>query len=135
VNYHPDDFLSLVEEVEHQGGVHLSDEHKPTTVRLNYPIDAQNPTGPKAARKFFTTGCHRRAQFLVPLLPEAYFMDDEEIQTSPDYDFDDSLHPTVVMSDGETPALAKVCAVDDSMGLWPRFIGAMHTGESFEPFE
>jgi hypothetical protein len=28
--------------------------------------------------------------------------------------------------------LAKVCAVDDAMGLWPRFQAAMTTGESFE---
>ena len=29
----------------------------------------------------------------------------------------------------------KVCAVDDAMGLWPRFQDAMQTGESFEPTE
>lgn len=134
MNYHPDDFLSLIEEVENQGGVHLSDEtHKPETFRLNYPIDEDNPTGPKASRKFKTTGCHRRANFLVPLLDEEYFLDEDTL-TGPLFDFNDGKHPVAVMSDGETPALAKVCAVDDAMGLWPRFMGSMHTGESFEPY-
>lgn len=136
MNYHPDDFLGLVEEVENQGGAHLStDTCKPTAFRLNYPIDEDNPSGPKRATKFQTTGCHRHALFLVPMLPEAYFMNEEEVQTSPDFDFDDAKHPVAMMSDGETPALAKCCAVDDSMGLWPRFQGAMTTGESFEPYE
>ena len=136
MNFHPDDFLALIDEVENQGGVHVADEtHMPVHFRMNLPIDEANPQGPKHNVRVSTTGCHRRALFLVPMLPEAYFMDEEEIATSPDFDFDDSKHPTVTMADGDTPALTKVCAVDDSMGLWPRFQGAMHTGESFEPYE
>lgn len=136
MNYHPDDFLNLVEEVEAQGGVHLStDTHKPNHFHMNLPVDENNPTGPKARRRVSTVGCWRTAQFLVPQLPEAYFMSDEEIATDPSFDFDDTKHPVAVMSDGETPALAKVCAVDDSMGLWPRFQNAMTTGNSFEPVE
>lgn len=101
-------------------------------------------------KRIETTGCHRRAQFLVPLLPEAYFMDgtilddagitsiDREgtVTTRPatedDFDFDDETNPLTMMGDGETPALVKVCAVDDAMGLWPRFQHAMTSGESFE---
>ena len=113
----------------------MHDTHNPTVFRLNLPIDEDDPTGPKRSRRLSTTGCHRRALFLVPLLPEAYFMDEEEITTSPEFDFDDTKHPQAVMADGETHALAKVCAVDDSMGLWPRFQHSMHTGESFEPVE
>lgn len=113
-----------------QGGVHLaSDTCKPTHFRINQPIDEANPSGPKKNVRVATTGCHRRALFLVPMLPEAYFMEDVG---DPQYDFDDTKHPSIMMADEETPALAKVCAVDDSMGLWPRFEGAMHTGESFE---
>ena len=128
--------MGLIEEVESQGGVHLSSEvHTPDILRMNLPIDESNPQGPKRNRRVLTTGCHRHALFLVPLLPEAYFLDEEEVATSPDFDFNDANHPMALMSDGETPALTKVCAVDDSMGLWPRFQSAMLTGESFEPYE
>lgn len=136
VNFHPDDFLSLIEEVEDQGGVHLAtDTCKPDTFRLNYPIDEDEPSGAKRNRKFQTVGCHRKALFLVPLSDERNFLSEEEIATNPGLDFDDSKHPVLMMSDEQTPALAKVCAVDDSMGLWPRFQSAMLTGESFEPYE
>jgi hypothetical protein len=131
VNYHPDDFINLVEEVEAQGGAHLASEtHRPRHFRINQPLDPDNPTGPKHSVKLPTSGCKRRANFLVALLPEAYFTEDS--LTSPDFDFDDSKHPRAMMDDGETPALAKVCAVDDAMGLWPRFQDAMQSGQSFE---
>lgn len=136
MNFHPDDFLSLIEEVESQGGAHLSGETcKPSQFRLNLPVDFENPKGPKANRTVFTTGCKRRAKFLVPLLPDAYFYDhpglDDEDGAPVVMDFDDNEHPQALMDDG-SPALAKVCAVDDAMGLWPRFQDAMHTGESFQ---
>lgn len=135
VNYHPDDFLSLIEEVEVQGGVHLSGEVcKPTVLRMNLPVDEDDPQGPKVNKPVNTTGCGRRAKFMLPPLPEAYFSD--EWYTHPDYDFDDEKNPVALMSDGESPALVKACAVDDAMGLWPRYQSSMHTGESFEtPFE
>lgn len=134
MNYHPDDFLFLIEEAERQGGVHLSNEVcKPHIIRMNLPIDEEDPTGPKVNKKVPTTGCNRRAKFLVPLLPEAYFGDDW--RTHEWFDFDDEKNPLATMTDGETPALVKVCAVDDSMGLWPRYQSAMQTGESFEPVE
>ena len=134
MNYNKDDFLNLIEEVENQGGVHLTqEEHKPEVFRLDQPIDERRPDGAKRTVRVQTSGCRRRALFLVPLLPEAYFMDDEEAATSPDFDFDDTKHPQATMSDGATPALAKVCAVDDAMGLWPRFESSMESGESFEP--
>jgi hypothetical protein len=131
MNYHPDDFLNLIEEVENQGGVHLSGEIcKGHVLRMNLPLDEDDPSGPKVNKKVITTGCNRRAKFMVPLLPEAYF--DDEWYTHPDFDFNDGSNPTALMSDGESFALVKACAVDDAMGLWPRFNGAMTTGESFE---
>lgn len=132
MNYHPDDFLGLVAEVETQGGVHLPSETcKPTAFRMNLPIDEDNPQGPKKNVRVLTTGCNRRAKFLVSLLPDAYF-DQHPADDPTKFDFEG---PTRMMADGETPALAKVCAVDDSLGLWPRFQEAMKTGDSFEPFE
>jgi hypothetical protein len=69
----------------------------------------------------------------VPLLSdetvgEFYGTGDEER-----FDFDDDKNPVKLMSDEATPVLVKACAVDDAMGLWPRFRSAMQTGESFEP--
>lgn len=152
MNFHPDDFLSLIEEVEQQGGAHLSNEVcKPEVFRLDLPIDDDNPQGPKASKKLTTTSCRRRAKFLVPLLPDAYleqvdvldkagkvsFLDKEKDQrrlrsvAEADFDFSHDHPHQARMGDG-TPMLAKVCAVDDAMGLWPRFQHAMVTGESFQ---
>lgn len=131
MNYHPDDFFALIAEVEDQGGVHLQSETcKPPVFRMNLPIDEDNPQGPKHNVRVHSTGCNRRAKFLVSLrdVDDRDFEEDEKEL----FDFDG---PQRMMTDGETPALAKVCAVDDSMGLWPRFQDAMQTGESFEPFE
>lgn len=136
MNYHPDDFLNLVAEVEDQGGAHLtSDTCKPTHFRLNLPIDEDNPQGPKASKRISTTGCHRRAKFLVPLLSDEEVGEFSGTADESRFDFDDDKNPVKMMSDDITPALVKVCAVDDSMGLWPRYQSAMLTGESFEPTE
>lgn len=147
MNYHPDDFLSLVEEAELQGGAHLSEECRPSIIRMNLPIDDENPRGPKVNRQVPTTGCHRHAKFLVPFLPDAYFthhdptdatiasitpegeFEHRDAETS-DFDWT-APEKALLMKDG-TPALAKVCAVDDAMGLWPRFQDSMHTGQSFQ---
>jgi hypothetical protein len=48
-----------------------------------------------------------------------------------DFDFNKDHPHQALMGDG-SPMFAKVCAVDDAMGLWPRFQHAMVTGESFQ---
>lgn len=149
MNYHPDDFLALIEEVEKQGGSHLNEPCKPTNFRLNVPIDEDNLQGPRVNKRFSTSGCRRRAKFIVQLLPDAYFdlvdlykgqvtvevrKDGTRVLrkiTGEDFDFDDSSNPRATMSDG-SPALGTFCAVDDAMGLWPRYQSAMHTGDSFQ---
>lgn len=150
MNYHPDDFLYLIEEVERQSGAHLTEVCKPEQFRLNLPIDDDRPTGPKKNVKLQTTGCRRRSMFLVPLLPDAY-VDQVDLlgntgligegenfsqrtwrePTEDDFDFDNKHEHQALMGDG-TPMFAKVCAVDDAMGLWPRFADAMQSGESFQ---
>lgn len=136
MNYHPDDFLYLIEEVETQGGVHLTGEVcKPSLLRMNLPVDEENPTGPKVNKSVGTTGCNRHAKFMIPLLPDSYIALNEELASDPAMDFNDDDNPLALMTDGETPALVKCCAVDDAMGLWPRFEEAMQTGESFETLD
>lgn len=152
MNFHPDDFLALIEEVEQQGGAHLTNEVcRPETFTLDLPIDEDEPKGHTRSTKLYTVGCRRRAKFLVPLLPDAYLKEahvlrgakhgtidpnnPDNIVRRPaeqsDFDFNDESNPRALMGDG-SPMLAKVCAVDDAMGLWPRFESAMHTGESFQ---
>lgn len=145
MNYNPDDFLSLIAEVESQGGAHLGAEVcKPTGFRLAQPVDIRRPTGAKKNVRVTTTGCGRAAKFLVSMLPEEYFEQGRHLAGSvlepdgrerpirpEDFDFDDNESPMATMEDG-TPAFATVCAVDDAMGLWPRFSDSMHTGESFQ---
>lgn len=152
MNYHPDDFLALIEEVEQQGGVHLANEVcKPQNFRLNLPVEEGDPKGAKANQRLSTTGCRRRAKFLVPLLPDAYVDEIDLLNNAQhgsydsdgkrrvrdaeeeDFSFSHADHPLARMADG-TPVLAKVCAVDDAMGLWPRFNDVLHTGESFQEF-
>ena len=147
MNFHPDDFLSLIEEVEVQGGAHLREPCKPVPFRLNQPIDPDRPDGKMRSVKFSTTGCHRQAKFFVAQLPDdhipASILDTvitdvsragertERPAVMEDFDFDDESNPVAMMSTGD-PVMAKVCAVDDAMGLWPRFAHSMHTGESFQ---
>lgn len=144
MNYNPDDFLALIQECEAQGGSHLSEQCTPDSFRLSVPIDADNIQGPRANKKFFTTGCKRHSKFIVPDLPEAY-LDEVDILDSAvaeieeggviahrevepgDFDFDDGKNPT-------KNSLPTVCAVDDAMGLWPRFAALMQSGESFQEF-
>ncbi len=130
MNYHPDDFLALIEEAERQGGAHLNESCKPAAWRMNLPIDFERPTGARRNERVESTGCLRRAKFLVSLLPDAYVLH-HGLEDDPGFDFNDVDNPRAVMSDG-SPALATACAVDDAMGLWPRFLGVMHTGESFQ---
>lgn len=140
----------MIEEAEQQGGAHLSNEVcRPESFRLNLPINENDPNGRRGNQKLTTTGCRRRGKFLVPMLPDAYIKEANVLRNAThttyekngdvtrrpaeqsDFDFDDTKNPQSLMSDG-TPTLAKVCAVDDAMGLWPRFNAVMHTGESFE---
>lgn len=149
MNYHPEDFQALIAEVEQQGGAHTNKVCRPEIIRMNVPIDPANPKGKKRSEKFETTGCHRKAKFLIPFLPDeylgeidlldgakhGYFDDEGERQTrdatEEDFDFNPDHPHQALMGDG-SPMLVMACAVDDAMGLWPRFQGAMHTGESFQ---
>ena len=84
MNYSPEAFLALMETVEEQGGVHLTEACQPKPFSLRYPDDR--------VKKFHTTGCRQQARFVVPY--------------------------------GEGQTLI-ACAVDDNMGAWPRFKGAL----------
>lgn len=155
MNYHPDDFLSLVSEVEEQGGTHTHEQCMPRGLRFdNQPPNITNfdDTDPRVTKIVGSAGCKRAAKFVVPLLPDEIVevvlaetfdggmtiadptgVPDEFIHRQAeeeDFDFNDDDHPEALSLSGK-PIPATVCAIDDAMGLWPRFEAAMHTGDSF----
>ena len=62
MNYSPDAFLALMEQVEDQGGIHLKDRCVPR----RYVLPREGSDGKKRNRTYFTTGCNADARFLVP---------------------------------------------------------------------
>lgn len=107
MNYHPDDFLALTEEVERQGGYVQPDTCFPTQFRRRMPDGTW--------KRDHTTGCGLPARFGITYDP-----------TEPVYfeSRDDDGEKVIIDHPGEKvegAAYAAVCAVDDSMGRWPRF--------------
>lgn len=133
MHYHPDDFLSLVDEVEQQGGGLLQNKCKGR--KLAY----QNQSGNNMDIAV-TAGCGKQARFAVHYLDRDtglemgdfdfpardYLGNVKEDAGEVDFDFSGSK------ADESEPQFAPVCAVDDAMGLWPRFANSMLTGESYE---
>jgi hypothetical protein len=151
VNYHPDDFISLIVEVEEQDGLRLGEECRPRSLRFeNQPPDLNDfdDKTPRVTKIVGSTGCKRQARFMVPLLSdeivERILPTDTKVADTTDvvgelnhrdiefedFDFNDMEHPNALTTGGK-PVPVTACAVDDAMGLWPRFNSAMHTGESF----
>jgi hypothetical protein len=98
MQYNPDDFLRLMEAIEAIGGAHCE---KPC-VGTKYKIQLPNAQNVLKWNDKFTTACNQQTRFLVPYKrPGA---------------------PTEKMKEEESDrGLVTVCAVDDSMGRWPRF--------------
>lgn len=101
MNYHPSDFQRLAEEVEEQGGTALPGAHNPRKLSMKLP-DAE---GESRWQDAFTTGCHQEARFLVP------------------YALPGGKLGEVMEQRGA--GIVEVCAVDDDMGKWPRFVNAI----------
>lgn len=95
MNYHPEDFLDLMEAVEEDGGLALPEPCTPRKYTLSIP-DEQ--TGKRTHKDYFTTGCENTSRYLIPYqLPE----------------------------DGDSAVAEKgnliVCLVDDNVGSWPKY--------------
>lgn len=133
MQYHPDDFLQLLDEVERQGGGLLQNKCKGR--KIAYPRSAGNNMDIAV-----TTGCGKQARFAV------HYLDRDSALEMGDFDFpardylghvkDDAgevdFDFSGVKVDESEPQFAAVCAEDDAMGLWPRFADTMITGESYE---
>jgi len=65
VDYKPDEFIALLEEVEHQGGALLNDPCEPSYFNLEQP----DASGKLKLRKLSTTGCGNDCRMGVPYQP------------------------------------------------------------------
>lgn len=97
IQYHPDDFLRLAEEVEAQGGVNLPRRCNPRKFKLPLPKTG----GGKGWKELFTTGCGQESLFEIP------------------YSLPGGRLGKKMRDRGG--GLVVACAVDDDMGKWPRF--------------
>ena len=102
MNYSPDDFLRLLEEVERQSGVHLPEPCTARSWRMQQP-DAK---GDMRWREVFATGCGKDKRFAVPYEPAATSAKERQAMKERGAGF------------------VYACAVDDDMGKWPRFAEA-----------
>lgn len=113
MEYHPDDFIALSEAVENEGGYIQPDPCQGTEFKL--PMrDHANKVRKKRYR---TVACGLHARMAIKYDPS------EEVTIG------NIVHP------GEPPrglAVAPVCAVDDAVGLWPRYANVV-TERSFQP--
>jgi hypothetical protein len=112
MNYHPDDFVALSLAVEEEGGRCLAEPCVGEEFRLKQPA-----VGRKVWKRFRTANCGTSAKMSLPYDPSLYIrlMDDE----------DDGV--TLVEHPGEKLSKREVivCAVDDAVGLMPRFAGVV----------
>ena len=143
--------FSLIDEVEQQGGSHTNEQCAPRPLKYgNQPPNITNfdDKTPRVTKIVGSTGCKRHYKFLVPLLDDeivARILPEDStvaIQTDEpdvfeyrdldfdDFDFDDAENHESLSITGR-PIPATVCAIDDAMGMWPRFQSAMFTGESY----
>lgn len=116
MQYHPDDFLALSVAVEHEGGALHREACLGKTVRLKQPDD-----GRMVWKRHQTTHCDMSARMSLPYNPR-----NPVNITEGDV--------TVVHHPGEDlPAAGSVtvCAVDDAVGLWPRYAGIV-TNRSYQ---
>ena len=61
-NLKPEQFLTLMERVEEQGGVHIKDHCVPRRYVLKVPT----PDGYERKRSVYTTGCGQDSRFVIP---------------------------------------------------------------------
>lgn len=112
MNFHPEDFQALSEAIEKEGGIALKEACEPKEFKLKVP----DFRGHKVTKRYYTTGCGFSAKFELPYNPGLHIRLRE--------DDDNFVEPVVVVDHpGEKgpEKLVKVCAVDDAIGLWPRY--------------
>lgn len=106
MKYNPDDFLALSSAVLDDGGTILSGACEPKVVKLRFDNGVDDPKW----KRYYTAGCGMSARFEIPYNPV------EQIDLG-----DVFVDNRLVASMTYPTHKATVCAVDDSMGYWPRY--------------
>lgn len=124
MQYHPDDFLALADAVEGEGGFVQPDPCVGELVRLKIG---------GAWKRFQTAHCDMQARLAIPYDPtEPVNLEVYEVVKDKDgllvemADGEYKRRKAKVLHEGEPDkgaAFAAVCAVDDAVGLWPRYAG------------
>ena len=117
MNYHPDDFLALAERVQEEGGAVLDEPCTGRAFRIKKPVN-----GKMQWRNARTTHCDLTARMAITYDPT------QHVRIRDDDDVILAEHPGEA---GRPEPLAIVCAVDDAMGLWPRYAGVV-SSRSYE---
>lgn len=105
--YNPDDFFALIEAVEEAGGAHLPEPCVPPRYRIKLPDPS---SGLRRMQTMQATGCHKETRFVIPYDKPIYERDDDG----------------KIIAEGEAEAATlPVCAVDDDLGKWPRFVNSI----------
>jgi hypothetical protein len=113
MNYHPDDFVALSAQVEQEGGKLIADPCNGQVFRLKQP-DAR---GDLRWKRFSTTHCGTSARMELDY--------DATLHIRIHDDDDDSLLIVDHVGEQFIGGIVKVCAVDDAIGLWPRYAGVV----------
>lgn len=128
MNYHPDDFLALVTQVEHEGGYVQPDPCNGQVLRYTKPEGGQIVET--------TTHCGLHARVAIPYDPTEPVDIRSETEITNVETGVKTIRRDWIKHDGETPAqqanFVAVCAVDDAVGLWPRYDGLM-SDASYQP--
>lgn len=126
------EFYRLVQEIEAQEGTHLDIVHEPKSISI--PKQAR---GGQPMMNLIGAGCNEAAVFAVPFergvfagSPESDQLIEigETLTTNAGRDKgSDPIHMAMAVDKKDDQLI--VCAVDDGVGLWPRFIGTWEDDE------
>lgn len=131
MRYTADEFLALIESVEAQGGVHLPEEHGKRAHMYEMP-SAEGPRRVEVDLAYcgeesvfqlhYGAGTPVRVPVGAPKANpktnrEAYIQQIKDLEWRTDRPIPEEAQAVLKNGGG----VVKVCAVDDSMGRWPRF--------------
>lgn len=126
------EFMRLTDEIEVQGGEHLDVLHERRTIRIPQQAAAGE------AQRLASAGCGGAAMFKVAY-KRPVFGGDPQTDQLVDYGGREDATPNDGQGKGNIAYLAMpidddqgeviVCAEDDNVGLWPRFLGTWEEEE------
>src|SRR5690606_9535032 len=139
MNYHEDEFIALVDVIEREGGQLLPDKCKSHKIRYQ-----KSPKTPTEYVDVDSTGCGNLSRFVVNYdpgeqvdLPDMSGLDCtvknsnegirrvEIVQARPKVESSEGAVVDLQAQGKRGASLLAVCAVDDSIGAWPRYRDAI----------